>query len=213
MFTESSIVRAAAGDTDAALACQWVGDVHRVMCALWVQAGARADPHTGFFTLAEKALVAAEVVATEDHSPARVLLAGLRGAFAMACGALNVPLVFPAAPHLDTLTGVVDLAGARDRLLDGLSAREFVENRLAAARTVTGVDALHLAIDAYLVDVADRAGDELMLTAVARMAVLQDAAPRGGTDLGSLAVAAKNVLGKVEWIRAQQHLREAVVRL
>ena len=120
IFTEAATSRAQAGDPATALACQWVGDIHRVTAALWARVSAHADPHQEFFSLAEQVLMAADQVPTGNGSTAPVLLAELRSAFSQACTMLNVPLVFPAAGHLTPLTQLVDLNDLRGQVLGGM---------------------------------------------------------------------------------------------
>jgi len=209
IFTDAAVARAEAGDVNTAVACQWVGDVHRVAAALWGRAGTHPDPYPQFFRLAEQVLVAADRVTSDDGAPALMLITDLRSAFIRACSALSVQLVFPQATHLVGLDGPVDLARMRDQLLDGRTAAEFVTDRMTGAQQTAGVPALRLSVDAYLVDVADRTGDHLMLTAAARMVALAAAAPANPTDLTGLVAATRRVLGPVEWIRIQPYLRRA----
>lgn len=206
IMTEASVGRSQVGDETSALACQWVADVNRVVAALWNRAGVTADPHASFFDLAERVLTAADTVDVAAGAPASVLLAEVRAAFAQACAALNIPLLFPPATHLATLYTPVDLRSMREQILRGDEESGFVEGRLAQARSAAGPGALRLALDAYLVDVAARAGDQLLLTAAARMIALATAAPPDSADMGQVSDAAQMLLGPVEWVRARPYL-------
>lgn len=210
-MTEASVGRAQVGDATTALACQWVADVNRVVGALWNRAGVAPDPHGAFFDLAEKVLTAADTVDVAAGAPALVLLAEVRASFARACAAMNIPLLFPPATHLATLYTPVDLRAMREQILRGTDPAGFVEGRLAQARTVTGPAALRMALDAYAVDVAVRSGDDLLLTAAARMIALAVVAPTETTDMRGVSATAADLLGPVEWVRAQPYLVRAGV--
>lgn len=215
VFTESSVGRARDGDQNAALACQWVGDVNRVVAALWARAEATADPYSQFFALAEQVLTAADHVAAgiDAGRSAPVLIFELRAAFAKACAAADVRLVFPQAPHLTSLRGPVDLAAMRDKILGGSDPQEFVAGRIASAAAFDGeVNALRFALDAYIVDVATRTGDSLLVTAAARLIALNESAPRETATLTDLTSAAKRILGPIEWVRLQPYLSQTAVR-
>lgn len=209
IMTEASVGRAQVGDATTALACQWVADVNRVMGALWNQAGVTADPHATFFDLAERVLTAADTVDVAAGAPASALLSEVRTAFSQTCMALNIPLVFPPATHLATLYTPVDLRAMREQILRGTDEAGFVAGRLEQARAASGPTALRLALDAYLVDVAARTGDELLLTAAARMIALAVAAPPDTSDTAQVTQAARTILGPVEWVRAQPYLVRA----
>lgn len=208
-MTGASVGRAQVGDATTALACQWVADVNRVAAALWNQAGVTPDPHGAFFDLAERVLTAASPADVAAGAPASVLLAEVRTAFRQACAAMNIPLLFLPATHLATLYTPVDLRAMREQILRGTDEAGFVEGRLSQARQTTGPGALRLALDAYLVDVAARAGDQLLLTAAARMIALAVAAPPDTADMAQVSAAAQMLLGPVEWVRARPYLARA----
>lgn len=208
-LTDASAGRAQVGDATTALACQWVADVHRVAAALWNRAGVTPDPHGAFFDLAEKVLSGASTVDIGAGAPASVLLAEVRAVFSQSCAALNVPLVFPPATHLGTLYTPVDLRSMREQILRGTDPAGFVEGRLTQARTVRGAAAVQLAVDAYVVDVAVRTGDDLLLTAAARMIALAVTAPADSGDVPAVIAAAQALLGPVEWVRVQPYLVRA----
>lgn len=208
-MTQASVGRAQVGDASTALACQWVADVNRVIGALWNRAGVTADPHAVFFDLAERVLTAADTVDVAVGAPASAILAEFRAAFYRTCMALHIPLVFPPATHLATLYTPVDLRAMREQILRDTDEAGFVEGRLSAARSTAGPAALRLALDAYLVDVAARAGDHLLLTATARMIALAAAAPPDSADMGQVAAAAQMLLGPVEWVRVRPYLARA----
>lgn len=210
-MTEASVGRAQVGDATTALACQWVADVNRVVGALWNRAGVTPDPHAAFFDLAERVLTAANPADVAAGAPASALLAEVRAAFSQACQALNVPLVFPPATHLATLYAPVDLRSVREQILRGTDTAGFVEGRITQARAATGPGALRLALDAYVVDVAVRTGDDLLLTAAARMIALAFCAPVDTSDMVATTAAAQALLGPVEWVRAQPYLARAGV--
>lgn len=208
-MTGASVGRAQVGDATTALACQWVGDVHRVSAALWNRAGVTADPYATYFDLAEKVLTAVDPADVAPGAPASAILAEVRSAFSQECAARNLPLVFPAATHLGTLYTPVDLRQLREQILRGDDPARFVQQRLEQARTASGATPMRLVIDGYLVDVAARAGDELLLTAAARIVALSYTAPPDTTDAVGVAAAARDLLGPVEWVRAQPYLASA----
>ena len=210
LLTESSAGHARAGEATTAVACQWVADVYRVVSALWAAAGVSPDPHQEFFQLAERVLTAADRVVVVEGACALDVLAGLRGAFTEACAPVNVLVVFPAATHLASLPAPVQLGALRGQLLGGATPADFVRGRLEAAQATAGVGALRFALDAYLVDVAEHAGDLMMLTAAARIVALNDGAPRDTADVHTLTETAKRVLGAVEWVRLQPYLTGSV---
>ena len=210
IFTEASVSRAQLGDPTAALACQWVGDVHRVTAALWTRASVHADPHQEFFSLAERVLTAADQVRVDNGSTAPALLSELRAAFAKACNDMNVPHVFPVATHLTPFTAnPVDLNVLRGHILGDQDVEGFVAGRLAAAREAGPATGARLALEAYVVDVAERAGDVMLLTAMARLVALDLNAPPAGDDRAVLVSAAQRILGPVEWVRAGEYLAAA----
>lgn len=214
LFARSSVGRADAGDANSAVACQWVSDVHRVSAALWNRAGTAEDPYQEFFALAEQVLTSADRVGVEEGITAAVLVADLRAAFARACVAMNLPLVFPPAPHLAHFTGAMDLSALRGQILGAMQPEEFVSARISAGTGFDGeVNALRFALDAYVVDVAARTGDHMMLTAVARIIALNDSAPRSTATLPELVSAARAVLGPVEWVRLLPYLAQVGVRV
>ena len=210
LLTASSARHARAGEATTAVACQWVADVYRVAGALWATAGASPDPHQEFFQLAERVLTAADRVQIVESACALDVLTELRGAFADACAPVNVLVVFPAATHLASLSTPVQLGALRSQLLGGVEPADFVRGRLEAARSSAGVGALRFALDAYLVDVAEHAGDVMMLTAAARIVALNDGAPRDTADLDTLTMTARRVLGAIEWVRLQPYLTGSV---
>lgn len=210
IFTEASVSRAQAGDPTTALVCQWVGDVHRVTAALWTRAATHADPYQEFFSLAERVLTAADQVRVDNGATAPALLAELRAAFSRACNDLNVLHVFPAATHLAPFAGqLVELNVLRNQILGGLEADVYVARRLAGAREAGPAAAVRLALEAYVVDVAERAGDVMLLTAAARLVAFELNAPRAGDDRAVLLAAAQRILGPVEWVRAGEYLAAA----
>lgn len=204
----ASVGRAQVGDATTALACQWIADVNRVAVALWNRAGVTADTHAVFFDLAEKVLTAAGDVNVDAGAPAAALLTEVRAAFSQACAALNIPLVFPPATHLGTLYTPVDLRAMREQILHGATPAEYVAAKLAQARTSPGPVGFRAGVDAYLVDAAARTGDDLMLTAAARMIALSTLPP--ATDASALTAAVRELLGPVEWVRAQPYVAGAV---
>lgn len=204
MLAEVSVTRAEHGDLPAAVACQWVGDVHRVVAALWGRAAGQSDPHQQFFAMAEQALTAADQVPAREPASGAALIAELRAAFTSACSQLNLPLVFPQAGHISS--SPVDLTCVRDDVLGGAAPADAVERRLAAARQAGGARGLRLALEAYMVDVAHRTGDDLMLTASARIHALAAAAPADLADVPAVESAGKRILGPVEWVRARPYL-------
>ena len=209
IFTEAATSRAQAGDPATALACQWVGDIHRVTAALWARVSAHADPHQEFFSLAEQVLMAADQVPTGNGSTASVLLAELRSAFSQACTMLNVPLVFPAAGHLTPLTQLVDLNDLRGQVLGGMEPDGYVTYRLTGAHHASPAGMVRMALEAYVVDVAERAGDVMLLTAAARLVAFELNAPRTGDDRAVLVAVAQRILGPIEWVRAGEYLQRA----
>ena len=186
--------------------CQWVADVHCVVGALWNMATVTADPYGRFFALAERVLTAADNVSTDTETPASVLLADVRASFTQAANGLNIPLLFAPATHLATLYSPVDLRTVREQVLRGADTAAFVDAALDHAEQTSGAAAVRSAVDAYLVDVAARTGDDLLLTAAARMITLGQMAPAGTADPAEVTRAAEALLGPVEWVRAQPYL-------
>lgn len=208
LFTEASETRAALGDPEGAIACQWTGDMHRVAAALWTRAGAEADPQGYFFALAQTVL---EAAATSPHSGSRPseLIVTLRAELARACTGVGAPLVFGSAAHLDPLGGPVDLDGMRVTLIGAHTPESFVLAQLNAVRAAGPSVALRAALAAYVVDVAAACGDTAMITAVAKLVAVDSLAPRGSAEAGQVKAAAKRVLGSTEWTRLQPYLRRA----
>jgi hypothetical protein len=209
ILTEASAARALNGDAVGALVCQLTGDVHRVAAALWNRAATLADPHQEFFRLAELVLTAAGRPEAAGCS-ASVLVGAVRAAFSEVCAGFGIPLVFPAATHLDALDGPVDLTGIPVTLLGELTPELFVLGQLSAARAnASEPAAMRAALGAYTVDVAAATGDTAMITAAARMIAVEVGAPRGNADLGRLTATIKRVLGTTEWVRFRPYLRQA----
>lgn len=206
MMTAASAAAAQVGQVGIAFVCQWTADVHRVVSALWSRAAVSHDPYTDFFTTADRVLTAADPAGLDpDAGPWDALMA-LRAAMTSACLRLNIPLVFPQASHVVGLPGPVDLERVRDALLGGSDPRSWVADRLAEAAVASGAQQTRARVDAYLVDAARRTGDDLMVTAAARHAVMNQVAPAGVADQGMVEAAARRVLGPVEWVRATPYL-------
>ncbi len=192
-------------DRPIGVSCAWASDMMRVQAALWTRAGAQADPEGTFFTYADRVLRAA-ASATPSASG---LLERAREAYTGAAMMLNVPLVLPRTEGLSDLTDV-DLTGLPALVTGGRDPSEFVPATVmqAANRNLNPVVRTRMVLHAYLVDVAHRTGDTLMVSAAARLAALDDLTGNL-SDPHAILTAAVRLLGPIEEVRLRPYLRQA----
>lgn len=205
-YSRASAEMALAGRAEEALACQWVGDVHKVMAALWSKAANSNDPTTSFFELASQAMAAADRARPATNaSSAAGALSSSRGAWVAAAREMNIPLVFRSAAHLGPL-GPVDLERAGAALTEGLSAGEYLQARGATAGGLGR--AAQVAVLSYLAQVSDQTGDTARVTALAAWSLMQMQGVRSD-DATEVKRVAREVLGPVGWVRVGPYLEYA----
>lgn len=205
-YNELSMHGVQQGDWSTAVATQWASDMHRVLAALWGKAAVATDPETTFFTVASQVAVAAFATPVAPAGGKEYVEAA-RSRWTAALGGLNVPLVFTPLAHLQGAP-VVDWQAARDARLSGWEPAAFVQARREQAATLSGLSAALAAAEAFLIDQAIHAGDELLVTVTAGMALV-GAAVRVESSTEDAVEAVKEALGPVVAVRATPYLPAA----